>query len=374
MKQHMWTRPFRPTLSSYLARYRPSAYYVSFHSLKRFSSASKRVSATFKVPMPSAYKFANDQIFIDRLNLKCLCGPNAFGKLKPQHVLLSVKLGTSITRAAIHDRVDLSVDYSALAKDLLAFEDVTFQSVAEMLEKVTVLGVEKYGVQKLCVEAQVPKGLLQATNTTLERTAWVDDGVKGEWKYKVEGIEAPIIIGIKENVHERTHKQRVRIDLEWHASDEVSIAAHSERMNDLVNCILDVFPLRFWTDNQSVSKTSYESLESLASLVAAEAFGKLDNVTVTIRKPSALPSADASGVTITRRRLPESKGQQHEVYIALGSNLGDRLATLQQALRALDSSGIRVLDVSCLYESEPMYVEEQPQFLNAVCKVWHNKE
>jgi len=78
----------------------------------------------------------------------------------------------------------------------------------------------------------------------LERTAWVNDGIKGEWKYKVEGIEVPIIIGIKENLHERTHKQRVCIDLEWQASDEMSVAANSERMNDMVNCIVEAPPLQ----------------------------------------------------------------------------------------------------------------------------------
>ena len=195
-------------------------------------------------PMPSAHKFANDQIFIDNLSLKCTCGPNAFGKVKAQQVALSVKLGTSIARAAAHDRVELSVDYSDLAKDLMAFEDARFESLAELLDKVTRLGVDKYGVRKMFVEGQVEKAVLQARNTVLERTAWVDDGIKGEWKYKVEGIEVPIIIGIKENLHERTHKQRVCIDLEWHATDEISVAANSERMNDMVNCIVEAPPLQ----------------------------------------------------------------------------------------------------------------------------------
>lgn len=60
---------------------------------------------------------------------------------------------------------------------------------------------------------------------------------------------------------------------------------------------------------------------------------------------------------------------ENEVYIALGSNLGNRLHTIEQALNHLEKSGVHVLDVSSLYESEPMYVQEQPQFLNAVCKV-----
>ena len=57
------------------------------------------------------------------------------------------------------------------------------------------------------------------------------------------------------------------------------------------------------------------------------------------------------------------------MYIALGSNIGDRVGTIERALKTLDSHGVHIRDVSGLYESEPMYVLEQPQFLNAVCKV-----
>lgn len=57
------------------------------------------------------------------------------------------------------------------------------------------------------------------------------------------------------------------------------------------------------------------------------------------------------------------------MYIALGGNLGDRLGTIEKALEILGTSGVNVQEVSGLYESEPMYLEEQPQFLNAVCKV-----
>jgi 7,8-dihydro-6-hydroxymethylpterin-pyrophosphokinase len=45
------------------------------------------------------------------------------------------------------------------------------------------------------------------------------------------------------------------------------------------------------------------------------------------------------------------------------------LGNFEKALKMLQKEGLEILDVSGLYESEPMYVEEQPQFLNAVCKV-----
>jgi 2-amino-4-hydroxy-6-hydroxymethyldihydropteridine diphosphokinase len=52
-------------------------------------------------------------------------------------------------------------------------------------------------------------------------------------------------------------------------------------------------------------------------------------------------------------------------YIGLGSNLGDRMATLRTAIERIESLG-RVTKVSSLYETEPVGYLAQPRFLNAV--------
>ena len=55
-------------------------------------------------------------------------------------------------------------------------------------------------------------------------------------------------------------------------------------------------------------------------------------------------------------------------YIGLGSNLGDRLAHLERAVRALGAKGMAVTAVSSVYETDPVG-PPQPDFLNAVCAV-----
>jgi 2-amino-4-hydroxy-6-hydroxymethyldihydropteridine diphosphokinase len=55
-------------------------------------------------------------------------------------------------------------------------------------------------------------------------------------------------------------------------------------------------------------------------------------------------------------------------YVGLGANIGDRRATLRRAVAALGGLG-RVSAASRLWESEPMYVTDQPAFLNAVVGV-----
>lgn len=57
-------------------------------------------------------------------------------------------------------------------------------------------------------------------------------------------------------------------------------------------------------------------------------------------------------------------------YVGLGANLGDRRATMEAALRALAAHPqVRLARVSSLYETAPVGVTDQPDFLNAVAAV-----
>lgn len=57
-----------------------------------------------------------------------------------------------------------------------------------------------------------------------------------------------------------------------------------------------------------------------------------------------------------------------QVYIALGGNLGDRMANLEIAIDAL-APEVTVLERSPVYETDPKYVTDQPRFLNMVLSV-----
>lgn len=54
------------------------------------------------------------------------------------------------------------------------------------------------------------------------------------------------------------------------------------------------------------------------------------------------------------------------VYFSLGSNLGDRQGFLQRAIDRLHSQDLSVLRISSVYETAPVDVLEQPDFLNVV--------
>ena len=57
------------------------------------------------------------------------------------------------------------------------------------------------------------------------------------------------------------------------------------------------------------------------------------------------------------------------VYLSLGSNLGNRQANLDMALKML-SERMRMGKVSSIYDTEPMGNTNQPRFLNLACEVF----
>lgn len=78
---------------------------------------------------------------------------------------------------------------------------------------------------------------------------------------------------------------------------------------------------------------------------------------------SVVEQVDAADVTLSNPKT---------AVVSLGSNLGNRLETLQGAVDALeDTPGLRVKAVSPVYETEPWGVEpgSQPSYFNAVAVI-----
>ena len=57
------------------------------------------------------------------------------------------------------------------------------------------------------------------------------------------------------------------------------------------------------------------------------------------------------------------------IYIALGSNLGDKENNMKEALQRLAQKGVTVCKVSGFMATRPYGVTDQPDFLNAVAEV-----
>src|SRR5438309_1056021 len=66
----------------------------------------------------------------------------------------------------------------------------------------------------------------------------------------------------------------------------------------------------------------------------------------------------AAGLLVT------AEAPERRVWLALGGNLGDRIAHLRAALDALIAGGVAIDAVSSVYETPPWGIEDQPRFAN----------
>ncbi len=58
------------------------------------------------------------------------------------------------------------------------------------------------------------------------------------------------------------------------------------------------------------------------------------------------------------------------VFLGLGGNVGDREGNLRQAISRLrEAAGVNFLRQSRVYQTEPMHVTDQPEFLNMVVEI-----
>ena len=69
------------------------------------------------------------------------------------------------------------------------------------------------------------------------------------------------------------------------------------------------------------------------------------------------------------KRQDTSENQVKIVYLALGSNLGDRLLNLEKAKFILIKSDIKILETSSFYETLSWPNESFPKFINIVIKI-----
>jgi dihydroneopterin aldolase/2-amino-4-hydroxy-6-hydroxymethyldihydropteridine diphosphokinase/dihydropteroate synthase len=151
--------------------------------------------------------------------------------------------------------------------------------------------------------------------------------------------------------------------------------------------------------------SNFQTLEALTSSVASKTLKLLANsysvtptVSVRAAKPSALRLAESAEVEIcrtdARSEVPSKFAQsiaptfEHQknglatVAISLGSNLGDSFRNIEYALRLLEIPEeiledfpvepfpvLVVVNTSFLYETAPMYVTDQPSFINCACIV-----
>jgi dihydroneopterin aldolase / 2-amino-4-hydroxy-6-hydroxymethyldihydropteridine diphosphokinase len=128
------------------------------------------------------------------------------------------------------------------------------------------------------------------------------------------------------------------------------------------------------------SNNRYNLLETFSEVLAEKIISYsplILKVKVRIEKisPPIKESIGSVGVELELERNPNSHDYELKtskksiVFLSLGSNLGDREKNLRDAVKKLRANqNLDVISISSIYETEPMYVENQEYFYNIVLK------
>ncbi|MCG2789390.1 MAG: 2-amino-4-hydroxy-6-hydroxymethyldihydropteridine diphosphokinase [Actinomycetia bacterium] len=128
------------------------------------------------------------------------------------------------------------------------------------------------------------------------------------------------------------------------------------------------------------SNNRFNLLETFSEVLAEKIISYsplILKVKVRIEKisPPIKESIGSVGVELELERNPNSREYEPKtskksiVFLSLGSNLGDREKNLRDAVKKLKSNqNLDVISISSIYETEPMYVENQEYFYNIVLK------
>ncbi|TGZ85037.1 Dihydropteroate synthase [Ascodesmis nigricans] len=304
-----------------------------------------------------------DLIFVRNLELAAQVGKDCWSRTKPQPLSISLFLRSSVALAGSTDHLPYSIHYGTVTKrvtKLVEGKKEGFESLQHLAEDISQLVLSpELGGSWIKVVAEQPKALLRAdcAGVSLVRGAAQKEDGEEDVVY-IRDLHLRCIIGI--NPWEMEFEQQVLVNLTLFQpleKDFREIALHVEKY---------------------VEKSNFLTLEAFVTNVAREIVVNcgVEKVTVRAEKPRALTFAAAPGVEVTRNRsffLGEGEkadwASQQGIYLAIGGNVGDRWKNINDAMTELSRRGVKVLRTSSLYESEPMYVTDQPKFLNGVCQV-----
>lgn len=332
--------------------------------------------------------------------------PKEPGKPTLQPIFITISIPYDIKKAADNDDLENSISYSALASTVRAAlspdPSAEFTPVFDSLESVgcciydLLLSESPYRsilhqIQLKISQTKPPlhcHAVVVESSATQSTDSWYLDRIR----YLCENIECHAIIGV--NPAERLERQLVRLNV---SIDHPGYCPGSGKSLDFRSLIRRLY--------ENVGKTEFLTLEALASYTALESLKELrlflqsdlaPSINVKAAKPYALVFASASEIEVCRTfsdypsefKTDRVKHQSLDVpslstaVIAFGSNLGDRFFNIELALRLLEvpkyyslqnaHAVVDILDTSFLYESAPMYVTDQPAFINGACIIQTN--
>ncbi|KAL8734275.1 MAG: hypothetical protein Q9181_003242 [Wetmoreana brouardii] len=289
--------------------------------------------------MTMAYAPQLDVIYLRNLNISAVIGLDAWGrKDKAQPIVLNIRLKIDTTTSSTSDDINDTFSYGQMSKEITSqLDGKSFNNLQHLITVLTTFAAFWPG-EDTKLQALAPKALLRVeggleiSHSIRKKERYQEQGVPqvrhvDTRSWSIKGLKLACIIGV--NRHERLQKQSVNVDLRIPAIDPRTFDAKegsSENWRTLVNRVCEV-----------VEYSSFETLEALAGRIAKTALDgfPVQEITVSVEKPSALTFVEGAGVEITRRK--EGYGDRPESSRA--SEASRPRMTLDQFKRAQARDG-----------------------------------
>lgn len=332
-----------------------------------------------------------DTVFIKNLSAIAITGKDAWNRPTPQPINISVSLKTDFQRAFLSDNLKYSLNYAVISRNIFDFmksnESRNFSSLANIAESISsvVLDEKKGGGDYAEISISSNKSEIRADTVEYSMVRSKKGVLDIPDRLNVYGLKLLTVIGVF--TFERLQRQIVDIDLSLSLRDSAKVAIH-EIIDDVT---------------EYVEASNFKTVEALVKKIGQLILQKYDegvkDVSARVTKPNAIPFTDGVGVSSDMKKelfehekpielkhgskfqysdfnlptlIEDSEldfSSEHTAFIAFGSNQGDQIEHINNAISLLQKYEIQVVGTSSLYISKPMYFKDQPDFYNGVIKV-----
>lgn len=271
-------------------------------------------------------------------------------QLTQNEVLRMADNATSAISAPLDSMIKLKEAAERLRESIRGAPSIQLRLFAPMEQEVTnLMAQEPWPLQEVyaSIPAREPEVLLSTMWVPVEKTRWVHGPA---------------------NAHNYV---QMTLSAEFSSISPASTGSHASTYHEIVSAISAPICTVMKqghpaTPDELVSQCVGAIMES--RLLAGQA--KLRSVKVSLGCDS-ISSKPTASIHPSSKHIVSAKGSaQGRAIIALSSNLGDRVANIEAACKLInDDPDLQLRNTSPLYETRPMYYEDQGTFVNGVCSV-----
>lgn len=308
---------------------------------------------------------------------------NAQINKKSKNLLINTVFHTDFDRASLNDDLKYSINYAVVARNFKDYEsqnsNVDYPSVVQLGSALLKDIIHK----QACDSASI---------AMVEECANFQNVVKlndvGNDELKFHNLSLDVIIGIF--TFERFKKQPIKLDIDVdikfdRLKDQYDFQSLGNEITEyLAGSNFKTVEAMVLNVNKLIYKLLPHTIDCNVKVLKTDIIDFTD-VGVSTRKTIKdieMIGTDVvkfeSEITTEEFTLPKTgvrdgnfkDGEEHDVYLAFGSNEGHQLNNILESINELNKhEEIKVIQTSSLYKSKPMYYLDQPDFINGCLKI-----